>query len=39
MYAEIVVVIIIGTGIAKGMWEYRKDRKDTECGNFLLKED
>lgn len=41
MSAEIIVLVIIaiGAGIAKGLWEYHKDIKDTELGNFLFKED
>lgn len=41
MYAEIIAVILIlvGIGAVKGRWEYHKDKKDTELGNFLLKED
>lgn len=33
----VVIIIAIGAGIVKGLWEYHKDKKDTELGNCLLK--
>lgn len=43
MKTEIMLLVIaglvFGAGIVKGIWEYYKDLKDTEQGDFLIPEE